>query len=420
MGSGASVSEEPRLDTLEAREAEPGDTWASTPAEGSNDTLQADLKEGKAESHTVDAQSVKSDGGTSKEMEEEEAAQPVVDPAVTETAAEGEEVSLHFESFLHENGMLYSCFSHHGNRVYMDASQKLQPFPKEWYNQGHFIATRRLWSAADSRQQPVDGLGGRPHRQHLHPGQRNRHDLQERVNVCRFWDPESGLWLLLLLQWEMNTEFVKARVQRVTSALPGLVDQKEITAALRQCNYDPDEVISVYHTMFGDILLQAPPGGNHNYPDLNSFRALLERDRVIEDLKQKLQMKEKEVDNLFQRNSHLVREVRYLTDVVQHLNQKLAELEADKQELREKIRSLLNRRASPAPPAKPVIKPAVDIGQLHQMSRLTRELNVSNKHLRSVVHQALADIKNHLGQFEGPLGKLAQVEQEATSEVEKL
>lgn len=40
--------------------------------------------------------------------------------------------------------------------------------------------------------------------------------MQERVNVCRFWDPESGLWLLLLLQWEMNTEFVKARVQRVT------------------------------------------------------------------------------------------------------------------------------------------------------------------------------------------------------------
>lgn len=54
------------------------------------------------------------------------------------------------------------------------------------------------------------------------------------------------------------------------------------------------------------------------------------------------------------------------------------------------------------------------------MSRLTRELNVSNKHVRSVVDLALADIKNHLGQFDCPLGKLAQVEQEATSEVEKL
>lgn len=56
------------------------------------------------------------------------------------------------------------------------------------------------------------------------------------------------------------------------AALPGLLDQKEITAALRQCNYDPDEVISIYLTMFGDILLQAPPSGDPNYSDLNSFR----------------------------------------------------------------------------------------------------------------------------------------------------
>lgn len=40
------------------------------------------MREGKAESHTVDVQCVKSDGGTSKE-EEEDAPQPVVDPAVT-------------------------------------------------------------------------------------------------------------------------------------------------------------------------------------------------------------------------------------------------------------------------------------------------------------------------------------------------
>lgn len=57
------------------------------------------------------------------------------------------------------------------------------------------------------------------------------------------------------------------------SVLPGLVDQKEITAALRQCNYDPEEVISVYLTMFGEILLQTSPSGDHNYTDLNSFRS---------------------------------------------------------------------------------------------------------------------------------------------------
>lgn len=57
------------------------------------------------------------------------------------------------------------------------------------------------------------------------------------------------------------------------SALPGLVDQKEITAALRQCNYDPEEVISVYLAMFGEILLQTSQNGDHNYTDLNSFRS---------------------------------------------------------------------------------------------------------------------------------------------------
>lgn len=36
---------------------------------------------------------------------------------------QGEDVSLDFESFRHNDGTLYSCFSHHGNRVYVDESQ---------------------------------------------------------------------------------------------------------------------------------------------------------------------------------------------------------------------------------------------------------------------------------------------------------
>lgn len=246
------------------------------------------------------------------------------------------------------------------------------------------------------------------------------------------------------------------------SVLPGLVDQKEITAALRQCNYDPEEVISVYLTMFGEILLQTSPSGDHNYTDLNSFRsstnslfthqqqavylkqnlkleytdltslnsspdflfrpcrALLERDRVIEDLRLKLRTKEKEVDSLFQRNNYLAREVRYLSDVIQHLNQKLAELEADQQEAREKIRSLLNRRLSAVPPVKTITEPTVEPGQLRQVSRLTRELNVSNKQLRSTVQQALTDMKNQLEQLKGAAGKLPLLEQEAAGEVEEL
>uniref|UniRef100_A0A3P8TSN0 Kinesin-like protein n=1 Tax=Amphiprion percula TaxID=161767 RepID=A0A3P8TSN0_AMPPE len=105
---------------------------------------------------------------------------------------------------------------------------------------------------------------------------------------------------------------------------------------------------------------------------------------------------------------------------IKHLNQKLAELEADQQEAREKIRSLLNRRTPAVPPDKTTPKPAVDPSQLRKVSRLTRELNISNKQLRSTAHQALADIKNQLGQFYDTVGKLAQVEQEATKETEEL
>ncbi|XP_069570641.1 uncharacterized protein [Brachyistius frenatus] len=410
MGSGASVSKEPRPERLEVGEVEPEAARPSTPAGQSNDRLQEDVNAAKPDSHTVDIQSLKTEESVTprkKEQEEEQqqqqTRQPVLNPAVTETVAEGEGVSVDFESFLHSNGTLYSCFSHYGNRVYVDESQ----------------GSGQLQTPASS--QPVVMEDDRTGSIYIQgKGTVMTYMFEERVNVCRFWDPYSGVWLLLPLQWEMNVEFVKARVQRVLSALPGLVDQKEITAALRQCNYDPEEVISVYLTMFGEILLQASQSGHQNYADLNSFRALLERDRVIEDLRQKLQTKEKEVDNLFQKNSYLGRDVRYLTDIVQHLNQKLAELEADQQEAREKIRSFLSRRAAAVLPAKTVSDPAVDPGQLHQVRQLTRELNVSNKQLRSTVHQALADMKNQLEPFKDTVGKLATVEQEAAREVENL
>lgn len=52
-------------------------------------------------------------------------------------------------------------------------------------------------------------------------------------------------------------------------------------------------------------------------------------------------------------------------------------------------------------------------GQLHQLSCLTRQLNISNKQLGSTVLQALDDMKNQLGQLQEVLGKLVLVEQEA-------
>ncbi|XP_016888371.2 kinesin-like protein klp-3 [Cynoglossus semilaevis] len=443
MGSGVSRSERPDGGEAEVTPVcvpPPAATAPpAAPSSAARGALQTNTEEtAPSSSHIIDVQSVKDEevNSAEKDEEEEEENEPeekeekektgTQDGAAESSPAsdEGEEVSLDFETFLHNDGTLYSCFNQQGARVYVDMSQNLQPFPKEWYDQGRFITSSsevpghlQTLSSVEPTVREDDRTGsvyiqGK--------GTVITYMFEERQNVCRFWDPQSGVWLLLPLQWEMNMDFVDARVRRVMSTLPGLVDQKEITAALRQCNYDHEEVISVYLAMFGDILLQAPPSGDRNYADLNSFRALLERDRVIEDLRQKLQTKEKDVDNLFQRNSYLSREVHYLSDVVQHLNQKMAELETDKQEAREKIKSLLNRPAPAVPPARAITKPTLDADHLRHVRHRTRDLNVSNKKLRSTVQQAMGDMRNQLEQIQGVLGNLAQVEKERAGGVEEL
>ncbi|KAK7891253.1 hypothetical protein WMY93_023216 [Mugilogobius chulae] len=307
----------PEVEMPKAQEETQPERRSSASDAQNSHTLQTEKE--SPDSHVMEVQSVKSEDTNMKTndnkqlMTKEKSSVSALSQPATETASENEELSLIFESFLHNNGMLYSCFNHHGNRVYVDETQKLQPFPQEWYSQGHFISPN---SEGFGQQQNSSGPSAfreddRTSSTYIQgKGTVMTYWFEEKVNVCRFWDPQAGLWLILPLQWELNLDFVKDRVQQVMTALPGLVDQKEITAALRHCNYDADE-------------------------------SLLERDRVIEELKRKLQSKDKEMETLFQRNSYLKREARYLTDVVQHLNHKLAELEADQQEAREKIRSLI-------------------------------------------------------------------------------
>ncbi|KAJ8411274.1 hypothetical protein AAFF_G00172800 [Aldrovandia affinis] len=346
---------------------------------------------------------------------------------MNETATESDEVPLAFESFIHNNGTLYSCFSEQGKRVYVNETNGLVPFPNEWYSEGRFINPTNeqvpSQSLAPSGSQHMyaepavteDDRAGAVFIQGK--GMVMTYMFEEKANMCRYFDPQSGLWLLLPLQWEMNIEFVRTRIQQVMGALPGLGDQKEITAALRQCNYDPDEVVSAYLTIFGDGLFQ-PVEGEQNYRELDSFQSHLEKDRAIEELKEKLLSKEREVDGLFQRNNYLTRESHYLSDVVQHLNRKVAELEADQQEAREKIRALLTRRST-APPARPEPKPS-DPGRLRAISLLTRGLNVAHKQLSSTVGQWLDDMRNQLRELAEAVQRAGQAEQASGREAEEL
>ncbi|XP_036423843.1 kinesin-like protein KIN-14R [Colossoma macropomum] len=241
--------------------------------------------------------------------------------------------------------------------------------------------------------------------------------FEERINICRYFDAQTGLWLLLPLHWEMDVDFVRYRVQQVMKALPGLADQKEIAAALRQCNYDPDEVISIYLTIFGDVLLE-PHKGAQSYPDSNLFRSHSEKNQVIEDLQQRLQLKEKEAEDLLQRSSCLSQESQHLSDVVQNLTRRVVQLEADKQVAMEKLRALLSH--TNVPPARANVKASVDHQQLQQASGLARELSVSGKQLRSTVHNMLADMQEQLQQFRAETELMIQRQQEAHGAVEEL
>ncbi|KAL7862905.1 hypothetical protein SRHO_G00118890 [Serrasalmus rhombeus] len=224
-----------------------------------------------------------------------------------------------------------------------------------------------------------------------------------------------------MLHWEkfLHSNQVAPSAPTLTEddrkALPGLVDQKEIAAALRQCNYDSDDVISIYLTIFGDVLLE-PDKGAQSYPDSNVFRSHSEKNQVIEDLQERLQLKEKEAEDLLQRSSCLSQESQHLSDV-QNLTRRVVQLEADNQVAMEKLRALLSHTDDP--PAQANVKASVDHQYLQQVSRLARELSVSGKQLRSTVYSMLADMQEQLQQFRAEAELMIQRQQQAQAAVEE-
>ncbi|XP_076879029.1 kinesin-like protein klp-3 [Brachyhypopomus gauderio] len=237
--------------------------------------------------------------------------------------------------------------------------------------------------------------------------------FEERISICRYFDAQSGMWLLLPLHWEMDTDFVRHKVQQVMEALPGLVDQKEVAADLRQCNYDVDQVITMYLTIFGDTVSQ-PHEETLLLPELNSFRGRYEKKQIVEDLKEKLQFKEKEAEDLLKTNSRLTQESQHLSDVLQNLTRRLVEQEADKQVVMEKLRTLLSH------PTEPPGKASVDPHDLRKVRREARELSTSAKLLRSAVSRTLTDVRDQLRDFSAKAELMSQRERQAQVEVEEM
>ncbi|XP_052676427.1 uncharacterized protein LOC128157825 [Crassostrea angulata] len=188
-----------------------------------------------------------------------------------------------FEKFNHKSGKEFECMFSDGMRFYLEdcESKKWQPFPKRWYNEG-LIITERIKANKENgdieqkeqKQSEVAGIrmsgcgsklqfsSDHDDREGVlnHPerGRISTFIFQRKHNIHCFYDHTQGQWMRLPIGWELHHEMVGKLVDQVEEALPTWGDRQDILALLRQCNYDPDECISTYRYLEGDLWLNPP------------------------------------------------------------------------------------------------------------------------------------------------------------------
>ncbi|XP_063302952.1 uncharacterized protein LOC134602220 [Pelobates fuscus] len=311
---------------------------------------------------------------------------------------ETEDVSLMFESFLHRNGTLYTCFTQNGTRMYFDDENGIVPFPEELYGEGKFINTQnKPDKAAGDIKQDINGSSGYLENERTSSfyipgkGMTMTYIFEERTNVCKYFDSDSGAWLILPLLWEANMDFIKHRVEQVKDALPSITDYKEILAALRLCNYDPDEVISMFYAMFGDSLAAIP---EQNIESLNFTRDVYEKERQIENLKNKLKERDRDLENMRLKCKHLEEEKDHLIRRTEVLHDQVDQLQSEHEKFLKEI-SEVQRKSSETPNPGPSILPLKKEVFL-KLIKEAHEINVCNHQLRVVAVHDLSDMGQQL------------------------
>ncbi|KAG8439781.1 hypothetical protein GDO86_005810 [Hymenochirus boettgeri] len=315
---------------------------------------------------------------------------------------EAEDVSLTFESFLHRNGTLYTCFIQNGTRLYFDDEKGIVPFPQELYSEGNFINAQKETQKPEDSKEAIVSFTSYLENERTSSfnipgkGMVMTYIFEERINVCRYFDSETGVWLILPLLWEMNLDFTARCVQQVKEALPAIADYKEILAALRHCNYDPDEVISVFFAIFGDSV-ENSTSGSENIKELDLQRDLQEKMKTIDNLNKKLEDQEKELEALRLKCQYLEEEKANLIHQSEKLYKQVAELQAEHDvcllEI-DRIHNLDVQTQSQEQSILPLKKETLLI-----ILRQARELNVCNYQLKAVTTSTLSEIGVHLSQL---------------------
>ncbi|XP_078077234.1 uncharacterized protein LOC144499053 [Mustelus asterias] len=335
--------------------------------------------------------------------------------------------TLTFENFLHNDGTLYTCITQNNIKLYLDETKEFVPFPKKWYKQGKFINTlheiatssvnNRNKSNPDTFYFVDDERAGDlwvPGK-----GMVMTYIFEEKTNVCKYFDTDCGAWLILPLQWEMNLDFIRRRVEQVTRGIPSLTDHREVTAALRQCNYDAEEVISIFLAIFGNSLL-IPFRSQRDYKEANGYRHLIERDAIIHDLQEKLKCSNTAVVNLQEKIKELLEEKSHQSETIQSLIEKIAELEVDRKKALDRVTALQKTRSRTS--SSNQISPAsfLERKKLQEIYKITHELNISTRQLRSAFKFKMAEISQLIIQLVNPILKLRSIVVQSTQDIEHL
>ncbi|MEE6480887.1 hypothetical protein FKM82_012699 [Ascaphus truei] len=339
-------------------------------------------------------------------------------PGVRSTL-EPEEVSLTFESFLHKNGTLYTCFTQNGTRMYFDDEKGMVLFPQELYGQGKFINTQNESGNPDVMKQDGNGIPNDLENERSSyfyipgKGMVMTYMFEERTNVCKYFDSDSGAWLILPLQWEIYLDFITHRIQQVKEALPAITDFKEILAALRLCNYDPDETISVFCAMFGDGL-ENTLTGQQSFEQTFLHRDVYGKDIKIENLSKKLQERETDLESMRLKCKYLEEEKYHLIRRTESLYERVAELQAEHDKCIYEMAEIQNKTVQAPSQVQSLLPLKKEV--LVKILRAAHDLSVSNQELSVIAKSDLSEIGRHVNHLQSSLDNM----KELTKEIEKI
>nr|XP_032825575.1 kinesin-like protein KIFC3 [Petromyzon marinus] len=270
-----------------------------------------------------------------------------------------DEVSLIFDTFVHDNGMCYSCIMQDGVRLYFDENRPhmgMIPFPEEWENQGTFFndASQNKGPSAGRGSGHEDLHKARAHNvsanmmeddrigmfHHPTKGELTTYLFEERRTICKFFDEESGAWLHVPAQWECRLDFVRSKLAFVQAAIPGWKDQSGIVAMLRQCNYDADEVVSNYTALYGDDVKKASPA---------NVTAELKTQGALDDTRKQLRETQERLEGSLRQVAELRQEKQCMEVKVHGLQSQVASAEVHCQQVESRLQAFLsNRPKTPA------------------------------------------------------------------------